>query len=327
MAQYAITVPAGATNAEVWIFDPGLCETGSANGLGENWTVGGSTGYATRQPASSFFDLWDSRETPWEATDDVLVASSGNTFRRQLNFSAWTAALPAGMTDCTGMSWHLGWWRLASGLSGGAAGRTYRLHTYTTDKSAPSDQVNATALNAFAVWTRAVGGTPRIAGLGAMEAYVRLPASTASEFYLSRIEDMHAGKTLAIDLWDPGDTGSLAARLEILRPTATGYVVTPFTWAAERVSSAGSSCAGLAGTNVTSITTNTGGTSVFNGCWLHITVAIANDYTAPLPITETATTEGGWWKIRYTMGSGSGNATDLTTWQVSVRGSPVHLVP
>jgi hypothetical protein len=30
--------------------------------------------------------------------------------------------------------------------------------------------------------------------------------------------------------------------------------------------------------------------------------------------------------MRYIMGSGTGNATDLTTWKVSIRGNPVHLV-
>jgi hypothetical protein len=30
--------------------------------------------------------------------------------------------------------------------------------------------------------------------------------------------------------------------------------------------------------------------------------------------------------MRYIMGAGSGNATDLTTWKVSIRGNPVHLV-
>ena len=37
--------------------------------------------------------------------------------------------------------------------------------------------------------------------------------------------------------------------------------------------------------------------------------------------------EDGWWKIRYTMGgSTSSFSTDLTTWQVNIRGNPVHLV-
>ncbi len=38
-------------------------------------------------------------------------------------------------------------------------------------------------------------------------------------------------------------------------------------------------------------------------------------------------TEGGWWKIKYTMGgSTSSYSTDLTTWKVQIIGNPVHLV-
>ena len=73
--------------------------------------------------------------------------------------------------------------------------------------------------------------------------------------------------------------------------------------------------------------TNTGGSSRYNGCWLTIEIALPTDYTAPHPSTDTVTNEGGWWKIRYNMsGSTSDNSTDLTTWEVELRGSPVHLV-
>ena len=75
------------------------------------------------------------------------------------------------------------------------------------------------------------------------------------------------------------------------------------------------------------MTTNTGGTSLYNGCWLTITIPLPANYSAPHPSNDHVTTEGGWWKIRYNMsGSTSSNSTDLTTWQVSLRGSPVHLV-
>ena len=78
---------------------------------------------------------------------------------------------------------------------------------------------------------------------------------------------------------------------------------------------------------MTSVTTNTGGTSLFNGCWLTIEIPLSTNYSAPLPANDTVATEGGWWKIRYNMsGSTSSNSTDMTTWQVSLRGSPVHLV-
>ena len=106
-----------------------------------------------------------------------------------------------------------------------------------------------------------------------------------------------------------------------------------FSYTAERLGTGGSSCNALTGTNVATVTTNTGGSSRFNGCWLHITVKLPASYDAPIPDASQwpsdlpASARGaGWWWIRYNMGSGSGNAFDLTTWQVGIRGNPVHLV-
>ena len=129
-----------------------------------------------------------------------------------------------------------------TGLSAAVAGRTYRIHTYSTDKTSPSQQDNATGLNAFAFWASASGGTPRIYGIGSMEAYVRLPGGSSSEFYLAQIEAAHAGKTLEIDLWDPGDTGNLAANLQILQPTTTGYTPATFSYTATQTASGASTC-------------------------------------------------------------------------------------
>ena len=63
------------------------------------------------------------------------------------------------------------------------------------------------------------------------------------------------------------------------------------------------------------MTTNTGGTSLYNGCWLTLNIALPNArYSAP---NDPVTDEGGWWKIRYNMsGASSSFSTDLTTWQV-----------
>mgnify|MGYP001391946105 CR=1 FL=1 len=94
--------------------------------------------------------------------------------------------------------------------------------TNVIDQGALLDHTG-TALNAFAFYASATGGTPRIYGLGAMEAYIRLPGGQASEFYLAQIDAVHAGKTMIINLWDPGDTGSLSADLEILQPTGSGF--------------------------------------------------------------------------------------------------------
>ena len=126
----------------------------------------------------------------------------------------------------------------------------------------------------------------------------------------------------------PGRHRQLAANLQILEPTATSYVATNFNYSAERNSNNASNCSSRSGTNVGSVTTNTGGTSLFNGCWLTIEIPLPNTYSAPNPSSDTVTNEGGWWKIRYNMsGSTSNYSTDLTTWQVELRGNPVHLVP
>lgn len=331
---YAVEIPSGGTG-QLWIFDAGFCDAGSTGyGTGEFWTVGAPNGYTTREPQSSYYDVYNTNETPYDLGDDTLVASSNDTFER-MNFqdhdliAGYNAAndpdISATQPDCGAESWHHGWWQISSSLTGG---RTYRVHTYTTDPSSSSDQNNTTAHNAFALWASSSSGTPRIYGIGAMEAYVRLPGGANSEFYLAQIDAVHAGKTMLIDLWDPGDTGSLSGSLQILQPTTSGYTPATFNYTAMNENSTGSSCNSRTGTNVTSVTTNSGGSSLYNGCWLTITIRLSATYAAPHPSTDSVTSEGGWWKIRYTMGgSTSSFSTDLTTWQVSIRGSPVHLIP
>jgi hypothetical protein len=326
-------MPAGATNGSVWIFDPGFCDTGSGLGVGENWNTSSSLGYSPVQPISAFYDLYNTRGTAYDEGDDTLVASSNNTFRH-MDYEDITLKNAAGnntigQPDCYSVSWHNGWWQLASGLTGGAVGTTYRVHAYSTDPNSAGDQNNAVALNGFALYSSASNGTPRVYGIGAMEAYVRLPGGQASEFYLAKVDAAYAGRTIDIELWDPGDTGNLSANLQILQPTSSSYSPVNFSWSSQLGTTAGSAsnCNNSSGSGVSSITTNTGGNSLFNGCWLTISVTLPSSYSAPHPSSDSVTSEGGWWKIRYTMGgSGSDHSTDLTVWKVSIRGSPVHLV-
>jgi hypothetical protein len=101
----------------------------------------------------------------------------------------------------------------------------------------------------------------------------------------------------------------------------------PFNHSAEQGSGAAANCGSRTGTDVNSVTTNTGGTSLYNGCWLNIEIPLPITYDAPLPSTDTVATKGGWWKIRYIMSGATDDfSTDLTTWQVQLRGNPVHLV-
>ncbi len=328
---YAVEVPAGASSANVYVYDPGFCDTTSEGGLGEYWSGGTSSngedyGPSNEQPISTFFDLYNTNGTLGNNDDDTLVNATGNAYRR-LSYQDYLVydALNRNTdkNDCTNQAWHYGWRQLNSGPLGAG---TYRIHVYSTDPSSANDQNDSTALNAYAFYANATGGNPRIYGIGAMEAYIRLPGGRASEFYLAQIDAANAGKIMYIDLWDPGDTGQLSANLQILAPRSGGWTATSFSYQGSQGTTnrdASSSCNNRSGTS-TSVTTNTGGTSLYNGCWLRIQVAIPDNYSAPV---DPVSGEKGWWKIRYNMGGSSSDfSTDLTTWQVTMHNNPVHLV-
>jgi hypothetical protein len=324
---YAFEMPVGTSNGEVWIFDPGFCATDSGGGYG----TGDRFFNSSTAAASAFYTLYDTQETPYDLTDDIAVtgADSGALFRATSGYSDTTLGGPTGLTDCStgatsnqadGRYWHNRWWRInPTGLAGG---KTYRLWTRSTDPSSATAMDSANGHNSFAIWGKATGGTPRVYGNGAMEMFTPLTAGQPATLYLAQIGSVHAGKTMEIKLWDPGDTNALSASLEFLEPTATGYQAASFNYTAKEVANGAASCNSEANNGVTSVTTNTGGSSVFNGCWVTIQIPLADNYTAPTPPGEPGP---GWWKVRYAMGAGTSNAFDLTTWEVRILGNPVHL--
>lgn len=325
---YDIVMPPGSTGGHVWIFDPVFCATDGRQGTGDRYLS--SSGISVS--VSSFFKLYDTNNQLYNLAGQTLLGSSGNFFKN--NAFVDSAAIgsdttPSGTTDCkTGVTsstsdaryWHNKWFDLSgyigagATLSGGATGETYRLRT-TTDPGDTS-QDNTNAYNDFAIYVTSGGtGTPQVYGQGAMEMYSPLPASVASTFYLAQIDATSgAGKTIEIQLWDVGDTNGLTANLQILQPTASGWSAVPaMTWTATKVSADAATCPNGSGGSIPTYTS----AKLYNGCWLTIDISIPTTYTAP---------QLGWWKITYNMGSGSAQATDLTTWQVNILGNPVHLI-
>ncbi len=76
---YAVEMPAGSSNGQVFIYDPVFCATSSNGqyGTGDRW-------FGSATPTSSFFQLWDTKNTPFDLTDDTRVDPTGddNLFRR-----------------------------------------------------------------------------------------------------------------------------------------------------------------------------------------------------------------------------------------------------
>ena len=257
-----------------------------------------------RRGGRTFYTLYNTQGTLSDPDDDGAPIAASDARFRSMDADDTTMGGAGGAVECRylenqqygdGRDWHNRWYLVASGLTGGANGTIYRLHTTSTDPSSPTQQLAANGENSFAIFASAGGAAPKVYGIGAMQAYTPLSPSgggtVSSEFYLAQIEAVHAGKTVEIHLWDPGDTQNLAdgsrssAERDRLGPDG------PFSYTAKVGTSnanATSSCNTRTGT-ANEVTTNTGGTSRFNGCWLTIRAVIPDDYTAP---------QDGWWKIR-----------------------------
>ena len=90
-------------------------------------------------------------------------------------------------------------------------------------------------------------------------------ANGTTSFYLSRIEAVHAGKTMVIQLFDPGDASGNSS-LQNMKPTSTGYSPATFGYTADSNATGSKS-----GTNVTSLATTINGTSQYNNSWVTLT--------------------------------------------------------
>jgi Flp pilus assembly protein TadG len=320
--QYAIEVPVGAGATNIDLYDPTFCAVDDQKGTGDHWISWDLAGW----PAMSiYYTLWsDPAQTPLDYSDDVVVASSGTLFenKRQVDKSAalreTSAAWPGhafwSLPDCTNDPYHNRWWTLSTVTSPGI----YRLQVTTTNLLNPNDQKGTSGENMWALRAVATDPTfkPYVYGLGKMVIYANV-ANGTTLFYLGRIESVHAGKTMVIQLFDPGDASGNSS-IEVLQPTSTGYTPCKFNYTADSNASGSKS-----GTNVSSLKTTINGAGQYNNSWVTLTVPLPKTYTAPLPPGEPAGTLGGWWKIRYTFDNVT---TDTTTWQVSIRGNPVHLV-
>ena len=206
-----------------------------------------------------------------------------------------------------GRDYHDSWYLLASGLTGGANGTVYRLHT---TRPGPVDQKNTNGEQSFAIFADNAEGTtsngrlPQVYGLGAMQMFSPLSAGingspNNSEFYLAQVPAFYAGKTLEIGLWDPGDTSPLAATLYIERPTLQWLDRrrrSPTRRRSGRPGGANSACNSKSNSSPSNTSVQTSDRchrlGLFNGCWLTLEIPIPTTYAGD---------QDGWWKILYSM--------------------------
>ena len=177
--------------------------------------------------------------------------------------------------------------------------------------------------------TTSASTKPSVYAINDMSVYTPGANSTSntSLFYLANISSEYAGKSLVVDLYDPGDgscgNGCSGFTMQFRTPPGGAPAAIPGNSAGSiacKYNSKGSTTIGPAtpntSNNCTIKTLNAGSSSgIYNGLWLRVAISIPANYTC---------TTDCWWTVKYNFSSGT--STDRTVWTVTLLGDPVHLV-
>ena len=114
----------------------------------------------------------------------------------------------------------------------GVHGLGPRLGVYRLNVNTSLDAANANvgAENLFSIWVKSAGDA-RVYGGGRMAAYTNLDTGQ-QRFYFAQVEAVHAGKTMEIHLFDPGESNG-NAYLRLLSPDGNNYHRQTFTWTSD----------------------------------------------------------------------------------------------
>jgi putative Flp pilus-assembly TadE/G-like protein len=297
---YAIELPTAVSALKLEVYDAAFYNSGSTsdNALGSG-----------AQTITTTYKIYDRNPTPLDLSNLTLLktttlaadTTSPTNYQNQwVNFYTWNNA---------------------------AAG-TYYVRVYTKNGELNSRGSNGFALRAytgssFATCSTITGSSnysascPQIHGVDAISVYANFTSTTPS-FYLAQVDPIHAGKTMRVTLFDPGEG---ASSIQILDPNGNPAT---FNWSTP-CNPPPAPAGGCSATNVSSIdVSGTGtqayspvnGSSKFNDRYLVVDVPIPVNYTAQFGTKV-------WWKIKYTVAS---SPTDRTTWNVNIVGDPVHLL-
>ena len=83
---YSIYMPPGSTNGQVYIYDPGFCDTGfdtnsnTAYGTGDRWFVPTGT-HANTNAVSSYYKLYDTNNQPYNLAAQTPLGGLGQLLR------------------------------------------------------------------------------------------------------------------------------------------------------------------------------------------------------------------------------------------------------
>jgi len=294
---YAVDLPANTTSLKLDVYDAEY----NQNNTSDNELV-------NNQTINTTYQIYDRNATPLDLSNLTLLS---------------TVNVP------TNSATYANQWKNLYTWANPKAGQYYiRVITAATDtnnsRGSNGFSLRAYTGGSFATCTTITGSAnysatcPQVHAVSDMSIYANATGSTAS-FYLAQIDPIHAGKTMRINLFDPGEG---ASALQILDPNGNPST---FSWSTpcNPPTPPTGSCSGSGITTLdvsgsgTPPYTGLNGSSKYNDRYITIDIPLPANYS---------TVYGGkvWWKVKYTTLSSS--VTDRTTWSVNIVGDPVHLL-
>jgi hypothetical protein len=275
----AIDVPdPGVSDLSVRVYDAGFYERGSFD------VETGDRAQNTGGGADTHFQMYRFDDTPLDPTNNVAITGC----------SVGTGAF--NITSGASSSTYKNNWVTLCRLSGAVAPGIYVVRVWTDGNDGGTNQFAVRANTGSAL-------NARVYGMNDISIFTN--QSGISTLYVAEVAQVHAGKTLELQFYDPGEDDQ-EAWMTVKNPAGNTATCD---WVAKNE----------AGTVVYSnsgacrIKTSTP-PSLFNGLWVTAQVEIPDSYTC---------TTNCWWKMEIE----NSEPHDRTTWAAKIIGNPVRLVP
>ena len=172
--------------------------------------------------------------------------------------------------------------------------------------------------NGFSIRATTNAGPASVFGIGRMSLFANQDTNNPV-FKLAKVTPVYAGRELTISLFDPGE--AVGNAWVIFRGGAENldcsFVVRRDNGTVEGPSTPGTPFAG-ADCWVKTSNAGPGVSALYNGDWLDFSFDVPPDYDCD------PTDQSCWWTVEYRFAQG--DVQDRTTWEASVRGTPVRLV-
>ena len=274
----AVDVPSGVSDLTVRVYDAGFYNRASFD------TETGDRTQDTGGGADTHFQMYRFDDTPLDPTNNVAITGC----------SVGTGVFNIAAEASSG-TYKNNWVTLCR-LSGAVAPGIYVVRVWTDGNDGGTNQFAVRANTGSAA-------NARVYGINDISIFTN--QSGISTLHVAEVAQVHAGKTLELQFYDPGEDDQ-EAWMTVKNP---GGSTATCDWVARNeagtvVSSGSGAC---------SIKTSAP-PSLFNGLWVTAQVEIPDSYTC---------TTNCWWKMEID----NSQPHDRTTWAARIIGNPVRLVP